>query len=369
MINGSTFSRFLHVGFFVVAMSQAALAQNAQQGDAAPALITLTLPDGSKTTLLSATIKRIRKAIPPETQSGARTRIDWLQSLLVRESPEDVAALVERSIPSLAKLRMPEGSPIWFKGGIAQGPMPLTGYQLQNGVHSAIVLGDSLQFLASTPEEVRQELSVKGGNALPEPQAVASVSQAQKAPKQAQKPQEQVPELTQPEPQQVQLAGENIRSQKAQVEQTPQPLQPQHEQVQLAGENIRLQPAQVEQTPQPLQPQQEQVQLAGENIRLKQTQAEQTPQPLQLEPQQAQPVGEIIWLQKAQPEQTPQPIQLQPQQAQQVGEIIRLQKAQPIQPQLQQTQQVGEIIRLQQGAGRADAAAYPAPAGAGSTGG
>jgi hypothetical protein len=355
MINRWTFCRLLHLGFFVVAMSQAVLAEDAQQEDEAPASITLTSPDGSKTTLLPDTIRRIRKAISPEAQSGARTRIDWLQVLLVRESPEDVAAMVEQSVSSLAKLRLPEGSPIWFKSKIAQGPVPLTRDQLKDGVRSAVYLGDNLQFLGSTPEEVRQELSDKGGNALPEPQAIASVSpRFQKASKPAQEPEAQAPQLVQPEPEQTRLAGGSTQPKEAQAEQTPQLIEPQPEQAQQVDEIIRPQQAQAEQAPQLIQPQPEQAQQAGEIIRLQQAQAEQAPQLIQPQPEQAQQMSEIIRLQQTQTEQGPQLIQPQPEQARQMGEIIRLQQTQAeqapplIEPQPEQAQQMGEIIRLQQ---------------------
>ena len=380
MFKCSTLSRLLRVGCFVVAMSQAALAQNAE----APAAITLTLPDGSKTTLAPGTIVRIRRALATETQRGAKTRIDWLQLVLVREAPEDVAELVGQSVPSLAKLVMPDGSPIWFNAGVAQGPMPLTTVQLRNGVRSGIFLRDSLQFLASTPEEVRQELSQKGGNALPEPQAVASLPpQGQKVPKPAQKPQEPVqkpeepaeaapqtvpPQQAQPEtavaqaepaPQpiqsqqaQIQTVGEIIRLQQAQAEPAPEPesIQSQQAQIQTVGEISSLQQAPAEPAPEPIQPQQAQIQTVGEIIRLQPAEAAPTPQPIQSQLAQAEPAPQP---QPAQAEAAPQPIQPQQAQVQTVGEIIRLQPAeaeptpQVVQPQQAQTQLAGEIIRLQ----------------------
>jgi hypothetical protein len=401
MINGWTFSRLLRLAFFVTAMSPAALADDAQQEDEAPPpSITLTLPDGSRTTLLPYTIKRIRKVISPEAQSGARTRIDWLQVLVVRESPEDVAALVEQSGRSLAKLRLPEGSPIWFKGGIAQGPIPLTRDQLKDGVRSAIFLGDNLQFLGSTPDEVRQELSDKGGNALPEAGAVASLSsQGRKSPEPAQRPQEQEPQPAQSEPEQAQQGDEAIQPQQAEAEQTPQaepeqpqevgdviqpqqaqaeqapePIQPQPEQVQLAGETVRLPRVRAESVPQFVQPEPEQTQLAGEIVRLQQVRTESVPQFVQPESESAQPVGEIIRLQQARAESGPQAVQPESESAQPVGEIIRLQQAkaeqapQFVEPQPEPAQQAGEIIRLQQTQAEPVAADYPATASAGQAG-
>ncbi len=389
MIKRSIISRFLRVSLFVVAISQAALAQNAE----APASITLTLPDGSKTTLAPGTIIRIRRAIPPETQSGAKTRIDWLQLLLVREAPEDVAALVEQSVPSLAKLKMPEGSPIWFNAGVAQGPMPLTPDQLKYGVHSGIVLGDKLQFLSSTPEEVRQELSDKGGNALPEPQAIASLSvqgkalkQAQKAkeqaeeaqqaaqPQQEQAPQvpqtvqppqeqavpvaqapqprqEQAPKVAQLVPAQGEQVGQIIRLQQDQPELAGQVVRPLKAQDLLVGQIIRLQQDQPEQPAQIISPQQAQAPQVGQIIRIQQDQPAQTIRTQQEQPEQPR---QTIRTQQEQPEQPRQTIRIQQAQAPQVGQIIRIQQDQPeqaaqvIRPQQAQAPQVGQIIRIQQ---------------------
>jgi hypothetical protein len=78
---------------------------------------------------------------------------------------------VEGNLPSLGKLVLPDGSPVWFNAGAAQGPMPLPPERLRDGVHSGMILGSKLQYLASTPEEVRDELIAKGGDALPVPAA------------------------------------------------------------------------------------------------------------------------------------------------------------------------------------------------------
>ena len=397
MTKCSIIYRFLRVSLFVMAISQAALAQNAE----APTAITLTLPDGSKTTLAPGTIIRIRRAIPPETQSGAKTRIDWLQLLLVRELPEDVAALVEQSVPSLAKLKMPEGSPIWFNAGVAQGPMPLTPDQLKNGVHSGIVLGDKLQFLASTPEEVREELSDKGGNALPEPQAVASLSvQGLKALKQTQKAKEaaqEAPQAAQPQPQQAAPVAPAVQPQPQQAVPVAQAVQPQPQQAVPVAQAVQFQqpvvpvaqadqpqqqpapkvaqliPAQDQPVPQVgqiIRLQQDQPQLAGQIIRpplaqalpvgqiirLQQDQPEQQAAAPIIVPQPAPAaqVGQIIRIQRDQPEQAPQPTRIQQAQAPQVGQIIRIQQDQPeraaeiVHSQQAQAPQVGQIIRIQQ---------------------
>jgi len=126
--------------------------------------IKLTLPDGSEGRLPPNTVIRIRKTISTENKNGAKARIDWLQMMLVREPPAEVAAQVEGSLASLGKLLLPDGSPVWFNAGAAQGPMPLPPERLQNGVRSGMMLDNKLQYLASTPEQVRDELIAKGAD-------------------------------------------------------------------------------------------------------------------------------------------------------------------------------------------------------------
>lgn len=375
MINCSTLSGLLRAGVLALVMSQTASAQEAEaqaqtQAQAeAPASITLTLPDGSKTTLLTGTIRRIRRAIAPETQNGARTRIDWLQLALVREAPEEVAELVGQSVAALAKLRMPEGSPIWFNAGIAQGPMPLTREQLKNGVRSGIILGDSLQFLGSAPEEVRQELTDKGGNALPELQAIASLSPqgkaarllAQKAREEAEKAQQlaaaQTGEAGQaeaeaaPEAAPTQLAQAPaigiVRVQQAQAQPAAPVAPTQPAQPQQVGQIIRIQRTQPQQAPQPVQSQPEPADEINDILLAQQAPVQPSGQTIRIQTAQAQPVGQIIRIQQgktvtvqqAQAEQAPQVIRTQQAQAEQVGEIIRVQQL-PAQP--------GQIIRVQQ---------------------
>jgi len=82
-----------------------------------------------------------------ENKNGAKARIDWLQMMLVREPHAEVAAQVEGSLASLGKLLLPDGSPVWFNAGAAQGPMPLPPERLQNGVRSGMMLDNNSNIL------------------------------------------------------------------------------------------------------------------------------------------------------------------------------------------------------------------------------
>ena len=101
--------------------------------------------------------------------------------MLVREPPAAVATLVQGNLASLGKLLLPDGSPVWFNAAAAQGAMPLPPDMLQSGVRSAMMLGNKLQYLASRPEEVRDELLAKGGDALPIPAAFESLPPREQA--------------------------------------------------------------------------------------------------------------------------------------------------------------------------------------------
>ena len=168
------------LGLYLAATSPAASGQ-ATSETTPRSFVKLTLPDGSEGRLPPNTVIRIRKTISTENKNGAKARIDWLQMMLVREPPAEVAARVEGSLASLAKLVLPDGSPVWFNAGAAQGPMPLPPESLRNGVRSGMILGDKLQYLSSTPEEVRAELLAKGGDALPLPAAFDSLPPPEQA--------------------------------------------------------------------------------------------------------------------------------------------------------------------------------------------
>lgn len=134
--------------------------------------VKLTLPDGSEGRLKAELVVRFRRTLASEAQKGARTRIDWVQTMLVRETPEEVAGQLQGTLPTLGKLLMPDRSPLWFNTRWAEGPMPLPRDKIQGSVLSGMMLGNRIQFLANTPQEVYDEITAKGGTALPVPPAI-----------------------------------------------------------------------------------------------------------------------------------------------------------------------------------------------------
>jgi hypothetical protein len=153
----------------VPSLSQLMLRSAIIRATAAADFVKLTLPDGSEARLTPTLVIRIRKTIASEGARGAKTRIDWVQTMLVRETPEEVVAQVAPKVPSLGELRLPNQTPIWFNALAAEGPLPLANEKLQGGVLSGMTLGPRIQFLGSDPQKVHDEIAAKGGSSLPVP--------------------------------------------------------------------------------------------------------------------------------------------------------------------------------------------------------
>jgi len=78
-------------------------------------MIKLTAPDGSESRLDGSEVVRVRRATHEEDTTGiSKTRVDWVELMMVREEPDAVAALVRTELNSLAELALPDGSPVWF---------------------------------------------------------------------------------------------------------------------------------------------------------------------------------------------------------------------------------------------------------------
>jgi len=161
--------------FFKTTLMQVAASTTETPGDD----VKLTLPDGSETKLRVSLVTRIRKALASESERGAKTHIDWLETLLVRESPEAVAASIGAMLPSLGQLLMPDRSPVWFNALEAYGPMPLSADKMQGGILSEMILGGKVQYLANALEQVHAEIIARGGKPLPIPGSSGIASREQ----------------------------------------------------------------------------------------------------------------------------------------------------------------------------------------------
>lgn len=131
-------------------------------------MITLTAPNGEQINIAGSLVKRARRAIAGESlREGARTRIDWVEMLLVREPIEMVAAAVQAELATFTRVTSRDGSKIWFNGRLATGPLILTPSQKDGIVKSAIKLLNYRQYVVETPAEVRAILEESGGEVLP----------------------------------------------------------------------------------------------------------------------------------------------------------------------------------------------------------
>ena len=103
-------------------------------------MVTFTGLDGNAVNIDAKLVERSRRAISGESlQLGAKTRIDWVQMQLVKESIDDVAAAIRGEVGSdFTHVTSKDGSKIWFAGPGAAGPLTLTPSQTFGGVKSAI---------------------------------------------------------------------------------------------------------------------------------------------------------------------------------------------------------------------------------------
>src|SRR4051794_16537000 len=107
-------------------------------------MLTFTAPDDSEVRIDGARVVRIRRTIAGENVS-ARTRIDWVGMALTKEAAPDVAAAVSGEHRSLARLTLPDGSPIWFDAKKADGPVRTIPWERQGNIRSAILLAGRKQ--------------------------------------------------------------------------------------------------------------------------------------------------------------------------------------------------------------------------------
>ncbi len=132
-------------------------------------MITLTLSNGPKVELEARRVARIRHAIPNDRDPKAKTRIDWVEPMLVIELPEFVAEAVKAKLPTLAALTLLDGTPVWFNAESASGPLRLVPSQQVNGALSALLINGKRQYVADTHKEVAAAISAAGGSPLPIP--------------------------------------------------------------------------------------------------------------------------------------------------------------------------------------------------------
>ena len=97
-------------------------------------IITLTAADAGQVQLKTSEIERIRRMTDSERDfHEANTRVDYAHTVYAKEQPENVALLVAANgVPTLGRLLLPNGWPVWFDAGKARGPLPVPNSALQD---------------------------------------------------------------------------------------------------------------------------------------------------------------------------------------------------------------------------------------------
>ena len=131
-------------------------------------MIQLTTPDGVEARIDGARVLRLRASYADEGETLTRTRIDWVDILFVREEAGLVAQKVAAEHPNLARLALPDSSPVGLDAKRRRPDPPPSGATLRP-VKSAMLLGGKKQFLSSTPADVSAAIAAGGGNPLPIP--------------------------------------------------------------------------------------------------------------------------------------------------------------------------------------------------------
>lgn len=130
-------------------------------------VIKLTWPGGQVVEINGKDVLRIRRAFADYDGPKGNSRVDWLQSDLFEEAAPDIAASVKQELASLASLSMPGGSPVWFNGLEASGPYYVHPASRGEQVGSSLKIGDKIQYVKNTPEEVAAVIKDAGGKVLP----------------------------------------------------------------------------------------------------------------------------------------------------------------------------------------------------------
>jgi hypothetical protein len=137
------------------------------------AVIKLTGETGAITEIETAVFLRMRAILNSERQlHNANTRIDHAFISYVKEQPEAVAALIAATPEqrrTLASLTMLNGQPLWFNGEKAQGPLPIPDSVRQSGARSGVKIGQKVQYVLNTHQEVAEVIGATEGDRLPIP--------------------------------------------------------------------------------------------------------------------------------------------------------------------------------------------------------
>lgn len=136
------------------------------------AVVKFTKEDGQPGQLETDTFVRMRRVLEFEAvHHKANTKINWALESWAKETPQEMATILlagDGVSKFLGKLTMPDGTPVWFNGKNAEGPIAVTS-NMPAGTKSAFRLGSKAQPVTEGPEQVQAALKATGGTVLPIP--------------------------------------------------------------------------------------------------------------------------------------------------------------------------------------------------------
>ncbi|UVK52135.1 hypothetical protein DBIPINDM_005479 [Mesorhizobium sp. AR02] len=134
-------------------------------------MIKLTRFDAVVVEVKAELIVRVRQTDTAVLKEHGNSRVDGLVVPFYMDLPQAIADAVHAEIKTFTSLNQPGGKPVWFDGAKASGPVPLTsvnGQRLKEGkANSALQIGNAIQLVNNSPQEVFKLISDMGGNAEP----------------------------------------------------------------------------------------------------------------------------------------------------------------------------------------------------------
>ncbi len=127
----------------------------------------VTLSTGQAYSLDSTLVLRIRRSLPSDALPIGKTRIDMGAQLQANEGPEAVAAAVKAELPVLVRFTTSDGSPVWTNARKAMAPWYVPPTNRTNGVQSAFMIANKVQYVTETPHAVADIIAAAGGTPLP----------------------------------------------------------------------------------------------------------------------------------------------------------------------------------------------------------
>jgi hypothetical protein len=129
-------------------------------------MIDLTWTNGQKIQIDGKDVLRIRKTYP-NLEAAGKSLVTWLQSDIFEEEPSWIASKTSAELATLTTVNAPDGSPIWFNGAKSMGPIYVVPANRMGGIASSLAIGNNIQYVANTPEEVAAIVKASGGRVMP----------------------------------------------------------------------------------------------------------------------------------------------------------------------------------------------------------